>query len=66
MKHMIFRLLVNLCWTAINMDWAFYAVGSLERSVFESIRRASIDMENIQKAKHWERIHSLKDKGTKA
>lgn len=64
---MLFRWCVWWAWALVPRDWCWFALDSLERGIYDAIRRAAIDMDRIVEKRrlNWERIDSLKDQGTK-
>lgn len=65
MSEWWFRCCVRWAWFFIPSDWAFFAADSFERSVYEAVRRAEIDLDQLLMARHWKRISGLSKKGTR-
>jgi len=59
------RLLIELAWWIVPGDWVWMAADSLEYSIYESIRRAWIDLDRLGESRRRTRIEALRDKGTR-
>jgi len=61
---MIFRFLIDLAWMLVPQCWCWYREDSLERDIYESIRRASIGVDRLRGKMRWQRVEMSKAKGT--
>ena len=62
----LFAWFLRRAWDFVPRDWVWYSEQSLERGIYEALRNAVIDLDNLKEKKRldWERVRDLPNKGT--
>jgi hypothetical protein len=66
MRRILSRILIELAWLVTPSDWVWLPGDSFERNIYEAVRKASIDHEQLAKRLMWDRVRILSARsGTK-
>jgi hypothetical protein len=58
------RFFAAFAWLCIPRDWVFYKDSSLERSVYDALQRAEVDLDRLYRAGDLKRVEDCRTRGT--